>query len=141
MGPTPLVHTSDERKAQQSLETDIMFIAKQAFLVTLSHPMGLLSVDLMPTAPKSAATLKVHLFNHINSYRSHRYDVIEVRCDEEPGLLALRSDLNAIGIKLTTGVRNSKNTATPGVDGKINVVKERVRTTLLDLPTTCHRTC
>jgi hypothetical protein len=39
-----------------------------------------------------------------------------------------------MGIKLTTRVRNSKNTSTPGVDGKINIVKERVRTTLLDLP-------
>jgi hypothetical protein len=35
--------------------------------------MGLLSVDHMPTAPKTAATLKIHHFNRINSCLSNTY--------------------------------------------------------------------
>ena len=90
----------------------------------------------MPTSPKSAATIRRHLLNHIHGYHAHRYSITEIKCDEEPGVLSLREELNALGIKLTTGVRNSKNTATPAVDGKINIMKERIRITLhqLDYP-------
>jgi hypothetical protein len=64
-----------QRRSRERTREHNKFIAKQAFLVTLSHPMGLLSVDHMPTAPKTAATLKIHHFNRIN----YLCDVTEVR--------------------------------------------------------------
>jgi hypothetical protein len=109
--PTPLVEAGEPKHSHQSLEVDIASIAKEAaFLFSYSPQMGLLSVDHMPTSS--------HLWNHINNFRSHQYSVTEIRSEEEPGILALWSDLNAMGIKLTTGVRNSKNTSTPGSTGR-----------------------
>lgn len=48
------------------------------------------------------------LQNHQN-----RFDVKEIKSDDEPGILALRGELGKIGIVVNTGTRSSKNTCTP----------------------------
>ena len=57
---SPVMEHNSEKVTHQTLEIDIMFIHKQAYLVTLAQPMGLLSVDHMSSSPKNT-TIKRHL--------------------------------------------------------------------------------
>lgn len=116
------------------LEVDLMLIDKDYYFISIALPLGHMFCEYLPTAPKSSKTILNAINKHISILNSHRFDIIEIHSDDEPGILALREHFGRSGIQLITGTRSSKNTCTPTVDQKISTIKEKARTIINDLP-------
>ena len=87
----------------------------------------------MKNSSKTKDNIKTHLFNHINAISGEGFLVNEIKSDAEPSFVAIKNDLNRIGVKLTIGTPGNKNTTVPALDRRIRTLKERVRCILHDL--------
>jgi hypothetical protein len=116
-----------------TLEIDIISIEDQHFLISLTRPLDLLTIDHMKYSSKTKDNIKVHLFNHINVISGEGFLVNEVKSNAESSFVAMKNDLNRIGVKLTIGTPGNKNTTILALDRRIKTLKERIRCILHDL--------
>ena len=127
------INNNNHRKQLQTLEVDIMIIEKQHFLISLSLPMNLISVEHLPHSPKSSNVLREAINKHVTKLNNHNFHVKNIKCDNEPGIIALSQYYLNQGIEVLPGSRSSKNTSTPTLDAKIRSLKEKVRTIIHSL--------
>lgn len=117
----------------QALHVDIMFINKEAYLLSVSTPLGLLSANHLGAAAgaKSARMVKIALLHQMSVYESYGQKVSDILTDGEGAIAAIVADLAKLAVVV--------NTAGPGehvplVERKIRQVKERVRGVVNTLP-------
>ena len=111
----------------QALHVDIMYVEQIAFLIGVSKPMNLVTVEKLPKT--SASFIGKVIYNFIDTYRSNSYEIERVISDNEPSVAGPLSRLP--GIKhdpVGTGVHVSV------IESKIRRIKEKVRAILHSLP-------
>jgi hypothetical protein len=115
------------------LHIDLMYIDKQAYLLSVSTPMGLLSVNHLGAAAgaKAAKSLKVALLDQMTMFQRYGYKITDILTDGEGAVAKITVDLARLSVVV--------NTAGPGehvplIERKIRQVKERVRGILNTLP-------
>ncbi len=113
-----------------SIHTDIMFIEKQPYLITVGTPVPLTMVTCL-MGQRSAAPIAKALADHINVYRGARKDVHAIISDGEGAIIKIRPQLMEKGI--TVNISGAGSHA-PVVERRIRVIKERVRGILSTLP-------
>lgn len=130
----PTVELNDLNSIKtQVLEIDIIIVENQHYLVSIALPMKLMSIEYLPTSPKSSSSLKTAIDKHISKFNSHNFTITQIKCDEEPGIIALKNYYSNCNIELLPGSRNNKNTCTPTLDVMIRILKEKVRSIIHSL--------
>ena len=111
----------------QKLYVDIMYIDLVPFLIGVSKPMNLITVEMLPNKGSKAISKAVH--NFIDTYRSYSYEVDSIISDGEPNLAGAFSRIPGIRFDpVGTGVHVSI------IESKIRRIKEKVRSVLHSLP-------
>ena len=111
----------------QKLYVDIMFVEMIPFLVAVSKPMNLVTVEMLPN--KGAKGISNAIYNFIDTYRSNSYEIEKLISDGEPNLAGPLSRIPGIRYDpVGTGVHVSI------VESKIRRIKEKVRAILHSLP-------
>lgn len=123
--PIPVVDEHISRL--QTLYIDILFVEGLPFLMAVSKPMNLTTVELL--SDKQAATVDNAVRNMVDLYRSYSYEIDMFVSDSESVLSAVLSRVPNI----------KHNVVGPGVHVKIveskgRRIKERVRSILSGLP-------
>lgn len=108
---------------------DIMFVEGDPYLVSVTHPLGLLMVS--PMADRNVSTVRKFLNDQIRQYLAREFNIIMIWTDREGAVISLRSELLAAGIKVEAATANKH---VPGVEVRIRVIKERLRAILNTLP-------
>jgi hypothetical protein len=120
----------------QALILDIMYVNSEPYLITVSDPLNLTTVDHLPTyspsKSKSSKVLEKSLGDQLRQYKGEGFHVHSVTCDNESALVSLKSVINSLGAKLSTTGVNSHSVAI--VDRKIRFIKERIRSIIHGLP-------
>ena len=130
--PTPLIPRVQD---DQRLYTDLFFVAKIPFLLTLSKPLEHLLTT--PLDGKDTASLRKVLRRHLNFYGQRRINITHLYCDNERGISALEPDLAAAGITL---VNSGPSMHVHVAERSIRYIKEGARSVLAGLPYQCPRT-
>ncbi len=112
-----------------------MFVAGDAYLITVANPLGLVTLDHLPSYgqsdSKSTKIISKSLVGQLVQYKSEGFYVYSILTDNEPSIIALKPIINEMGAKLiTTGVQSH---AVAIVDRKIRFIKEKVRSILSGL--------
>ena len=126
---TESIESVAAEEREQTLHVDIMSIRGELFYISVSTPLGLTSVDYLPS--KSSVNIEKITKQHIAHYKSHGFHVTQLSSDGERTLGTLANASLDLGVKWTpvpTGTHN------PIVERKIRTVKERVRGILRCLP-------
>jgi hypothetical protein len=119
----------------QDLHVDIMFVQKQAYLVSVGDPIDLTMVDplkLKDGQGKNAERILEVIMAHVTTYWTQGFNIKSIHSDGEGGIKAIERNLNKIGIKLITSGPNRHGV--PKVDRRIRTIKERVRSIVHGLP-------
>lgn len=123
-------HEPRQIQKSQNLQVDIMYIEGEAFLITISDPLGLTIVTHLSSG-KSAIALRKSLLEHISKYENAGMKIKAVTSDGEKGMGRVRNDLESKGIVL---VQVAPEAHAAKVERKIRVVKERCRAIASSLP-------
>jgi hypothetical protein len=120
----------------QTLILDIMYVNSEPYLITVSDPLNLTTVDHLPsyspTKSKSSKVLEKSLGDQLRQYNGEGFHVHSIVCDNESALISLKPFVNSFGAKLATTGVNSHSVAM--VDRKIRFIKERIRSIIHGLP-------
>jgi hypothetical protein len=134
----PYVQESEVQKSEdkfQDLHIDIMFVQKEAFLVSVGDPIDLTMVDplkINSNQGKNAERILEVIMAHVSSYWTQGFNVKTIHSDGEGGIRSIEKDLKRVGIKLITSGPNRH--VVPKVDRRIRMIKERVRSIIHGLP-------
>ena len=127
--PLPQLPTTTRKFDAQHMHCDIMFINKQPFLVTITHPLEIVLVSCVEnvTTPVLRQSLK-RMFGTIGS---QRISITKFTSDNERGIAALFNDMNAMGVRVIS--------VGPGqhdhiIERMIRHLKETIRCTIFSLP-------
>ncbi|KAA8497524.1 Copia protein [Porphyridium purpureum] len=118
-------------KARQVMHSDLMFISKVPFLVSVLKPSQyILATELKR---KDAPSVRAAVQRRLNEARGHGVQIPEIRFDRESAVLSLWIELMEAGIlpELTAA-----DEVVPAAERAIRLLKERVRTLSYDLPYT-----
>ena len=111
----------------QILHTDLMYVENVAFMVAVSKPMNLITVEML--ASKGAKTIEKVIYNFIDTYRSNSYEVEKTVSDNEPCLAAPLTRIPGVPHDpVGAGVHVCI------VESKVRRIKEKVRSILHSLP-------
>jgi len=115
----------------QTLHTDIMFVEKIPFLITVSTPLHMSFATKLRS--RNTETLWKALKHQISAVQSKGFKVVAVRSDGESGLGGLQPLLGQMGIDMNLCGAGEH---VPVVERKIRVIKERSRGIINTLPFT-----
>ena len=104
------------------MHTDIMFVCGEAFLVSVFKPLMLTLCTYLAT--KSTSDVKKAIDKQVSTVHSEGFKVIEITCDGEGAVGALKSDLDRLGCRVTI---HSKSTHSADIDVKIRELKGVMR--------------
>ena len=118
---------------RQVLYLDNMFIVKICFLVSVSKPMGLITVTPLGnlSGSRSAVNLKEAIRQHINVYAKYGFIVAEAHSDAEAGIVAEQEWLASNGIAY---VPNPEDVKVGIVENGIKRIKNTARCILHSVP-------
>ena len=116
-------------QVQQILAVDIFFIKTLPFLLGQLIPLGL--AQCIPLKNRSALHVANAIRSFVNTAKSRDFDCVQLRTDGEGALGAMRDELSGLGIVLDT---SGPGQHVPVIERKIQLVKERVRAHVNNLP-------
>ena len=111
----------------QVLHIDILFVAAQPYLLSVSKPLNLTACKKLQT--KKTRNVRDALINAIDAYKMHDYNVVKVSFDNEPVLHAAVSNIPGV----TPSPRGS-GMHEKVAESKARRLKERIRAILHSLP-------
>jgi hypothetical protein len=114
------------------LHVDIMFVEGIPFLVSVSEPTGVTGVNHLGygKGARSTPVVTKALLQHINKYRSHGFQVIEVLTDGEGAVAAAVDTLGSHGVPVNVNAPEDKVSL---IERKIGTIKGIVRSILHSL--------
>ena len=117
----------------QVLHTDIMFVHKDSYLISVATPLDLTMVKHLGrgAGARTKASLLKAIKGQIFLLRSQNFECSVILSDKEAGLKSLASELNAMGIRLNPA---GSGRHVPVIEKKIRQVKERIRAHVNILP-------
>ena len=128
----PIENISKHQEKIQTLIIDIMYVNREAFLLTVSRPLDLITSDHLPSygsqESKSRVVVKAAIFLILGTYRAEGFHINEIICDKESTFVSIEPDINQYGAKLSYTISSSHSTAI--IDRKIRFIKERARSLL-----------
>ena len=82
------------------LNTDIMFVNSNAFLISVSTPLGLTMVNELgySKGSRSIKTIAPALMQQLDTYSSRQFNVKTIKTDGEGAIIAMTQVLNQRGI-------------------------------------------
>ena len=113
----------------QTLQVDIMFIAKLPFMVGLLSPLGFCITQYI--GGKKTPQIKESIAHILNVAKSRQIRVSHLITDNEGGVLSMSEDLMALGIQVSPTAAGEK---AHKVERRIRYIKERVRSIMHGLP-------
>ena len=127
--PPPQEPVSRRSFDQQHMHCDLMFINKQPYLVSITHPLGVVLVASVENV--STSVLRQSLRRMFGTYGSRHISIAKFTSDNERGITALFGDMNAMGVEVIT--------VGPGqhdhiIERMIRTLKEIIRATIFSLP-------
>jgi len=124
--------------AEQQLHVDILFIDGEAFLMSVSKPLGLVMVHRLGDEAdlktnRSTNMVRSKLFSQINEYLGYQFKVTDILSDGEGAVSKVSNELASKGIIMN---RAGPGQHVPVIENMIRQLKERVRAVLYSLPYT-----
>ena len=129
--PMPAIQQSVTRRsfADQHMHCDIMFINKQAYLVSVTHPLGIVLVACIDNVTTPA--LRASIRKMFGTIGSRRISIVRFTSDNEKGIAALFGDMNAMGVEVVTVGPGQHDHV---IERMIRHLKETIRTIIYSLP-------
>jgi hypothetical protein len=107
----PLVSSPKLTTRELELSIDIAFIEGEPYLFSVSSPLDLTMVNVLinpgaksSIAARSTPNLRANLYEQLSKYHAHGFRITSVICDGEGGFRGFFSDLEAIKIRVVTGI-------------------------------------
>ena len=127
--PPPQQPMSRRSFDEQHMHCDVMFINRQPFLVSITHPLAIVLVACVENL--TAPTLRQSVRKMFGTIGSRRISIVRFTSDNERGIAALVGDMNAMGVEVIT--------VGPGqhdhiIERMIRHLKETIRSTIFSLP-------
>jgi hypothetical protein len=115
------------------LNTDIMFVNSNAFLVSVSTPLGLTIVNELgyTKGARSLKSVAPALMEQLDTYSSRQFNIKSIKTDCEGAIIAMTQVLNQRGIVVNPAGPGSH---VPVIERKIQEVKQRARGIINTLP-------
>jgi hypothetical protein len=112
------------------LHSDIFFVDRDPYLITVSTPLGLTVVHHLNGITRGSQLLR-KLTDTINLYKMENFSIENILTDGESAMVAISGQLSEIGIRLEV---SGSGQHVPVAENKIRQVKERVRSHVATLP-------
>lgn len=112
------------------MHSDIMFIDKDPYLVTVTTPLGLTVVHHLNGTTKGLNLLK-RLKEIVSLYKTENFVIENILTDGDSAMLTIVDELNALAIRVEV---SGSGQHVPLVENKIRQIKERVRAHVTTLP-------
>ena len=127
--PPPQLAPSLRSLSAQHMHCDIMFVNKHPFLVSITHPIGMVLVENISNLTTIA--LRPALRKMFGAFGSRRIKITMFTSDNEKGIAALAADFSGMGVEVVTvGPGQHDHT----IERMIRHLKETIRTTMYSLP-------
>ena len=115
--------------ARQELHSDVMWVRKQAYLVSVSWPLDLTLVTAMPG--EKTEHLCAAMAGHVATLGQHHADTTVIFVDRAKAMIGVKERLGEIGIKV--GICGAGDHV-GRVENRIKTIKEKLRTLINRLP-------
>jgi hypothetical protein len=137
--PSKIEHISYLAPADQTLNTDIMYVFGHALLISVSSPLGMAFITHLGKGigTRAVAPVRKALTEHISELAARGFHVKVVQSDGEGAVSALKLELAAKGIVLNPAGTGKH---VPTVERKIREIKEVMRGIYNTLPYTLPHT-
>ena len=129
--PSPPPQNSISRRSfdEQHMHCDIMFINKQPFLVSITHPLGIILVHGVENV--TTPTLRQSIRKMFGTIGSRRITIARFTSVNERGIAALVGDMNGMGVEfIAVGPGQHDHI----IERMIRHLKEAIRATIFSLP-------
>ena len=127
--PPPQLSPSLRSLSVQHMHCDIMFVNKQPFLVSITHPIGMVLVEHI--ANLTAIAIRPALRKMFGAFGSRRIKITMFTSDNERGIAALAGDMSGMGVEvISVGPGQHDHT----IERMIRHLKEVIRATKHSLP-------
>jgi hypothetical protein len=127
--PPPQGPITMRRESPQHMHCDLMFIDKQAYLVSLTQPAGIYQTSCLDNA--AAPILRAAIRKMFGNLNARRIDVVRFTSDNEKGIAALFGDMGGMGVQaIAVGPGQHDHI----IERAIRHLKETVRATISSLP-------
>ena len=127
--PQPQGPLTSRRMEPQHMHCDLMFINKQAFLVSITQPVGVCQTTCLDNT--STISLRASIRRMFGNLKSRRIDVVRFTSDNEKGIAALFGDMAGMGVEaITVGPGQHDHV----IERMIRQLKETIRSTIASLP-------
>ena len=127
--PPPQIPANRRSYDEQHMHCDIMYINRQGYLVSITHPLGIVLVALVDNV--STPVLRQSIRKMFGTIGSRRITIVRFTSDNERGIASLVSDMNAMGVEVVS--------VGPGqhdhiIERMIRHLKEIIRSIIFSLP-------
>ena len=127
--PPPQLTPSLRTLSAQQMHCDIMFVNRQPFLVSITHPIGMVLIEHV--ANLTAQALRPAIRKMFGAFGSRRITIVKFTSDNERGIAALAGDMSGMGVEvITVGPGQHDHT----IERMIRHLKEVIRATVHSLP-------
>ena len=126
--PPPQAPPTLRSFTDQHMHCDIMFVNKQAYVVSITQPIGLLLVASVEQV--AAPNLRQALRRMFGTLGSRHIKVTQFTSDNERGITALFGDMNAMGVTVVA-VGPGQHAHT--IERTIRTLKETIRSAIFSL--------
>ena len=127
--PLPQALPTHRSHVQQHMHCDVMYVNKQAYVVSITQPVGLILVAGVDQV--SAPPLRQALRRMFGTLSSRHIQVTQFTSDNERGITALFGDMNAMGVaQVAVGPGQHAHT----IERVIRTLKEIMRSAIFSLP-------
>ena len=98
--PPPQLPTTAHHFDDQHMHCDIMFLNRQPYLLSITHPLGIVLVAC--TENLTTPVLRQSIRRMFGTIGSRRISIVKFTSDNERGIAALVNDMNAMGVEVIT---------------------------------------
>lgn len=127
--PQPPMTNTIRSYSPQHMHCDVMFINKQAYLVTITHPVGLSQVACLENVSTPVLRRAVRIM--FGNLRSRNIIVQRFTSDNERGLAAMQGDMAGMGVEAIMVGPGQHNHV---IERMIRQLKETIRATIASIP-------
>ena len=111
------------------MHCDVMFLNRQPYLVSITHPVGICQSACLPSV--SAAAIRPAIRQMFGTLKAKGIEVVRFTSDNEKGIASLCQDLGGMDVMVIT--------VGPGqhdhiIERMIRHLKDTIRTTMASLP-------
>jgi Reverse transcriptase (RNA-dependent DNA polymerase) len=133
--PPPQAPLTSRAFDDQHMHCDLMFVNKQPFLVSITHPVGLILVSSVDQV--SAPVLRQAMRRMFGTLGAKGIRVTQFTSDNERGITALFGDMNAIGVSVVA-VGPGQHAHT--IERAIRTLKETILRSIMNVVEKYHPT-